>query len=216
MADRAVLRKTRRSVIGICCGLKRWKMAADALSACSGERITRVALQTGDANVRARQREARSTMIELRASPLGRRMTKRAILRETCGHMIRIGGVLEGWTMTGNARRTRSDENATHVTLGTIDVDVGPCQREASLIVLEPRATPLLSGVAGLAIGREPGRHMVWIGGASERTLVAAHAVSWRASESPSHMTLGAGDGDMGSRQGKTCRAVIKLCAEPW
>jgi hypothetical protein len=153
MADRAVLRKTRRSVIRICCGLKRWKMAADALSARSGKHITRVALQTGDANVRARQRESCPTMIEYRASPLGSRMTNRAILRETCGYMVRIGGILEGWTMTGNARRTRSGENPTHVTLGTIDVDMGSCQREASLIVFEPRATPLLSGVAGLAIG---------------------------------------------------------------
>lgn len=153
MADRAVLRKTRRSVIGICCGLKRWKMAADALSACSGERITRVALQTGDANVRARQRESCPTMIEYRASPLGSCMTNRAILRETCGHMIRIGGVLKGWTVTGNARRTCSGENATHVALGTVDADMGSRQWEASLIVFKLSATPLLCSVAGLAIG---------------------------------------------------------------
>lgn len=153
MADRAVLRKTRRSMIGIRCGLKRWKMAADALSARSGKRVTCVALQTRDANVGSRQREARSTMIELRASPLGRRMTNHTILRETCGHMIRIGRVLEGWTMTGNARRTRSGENTPHVTLRTIDIDMGACQREASLIVFKLGATPLLRGVAGLAIG---------------------------------------------------------------
>jgi len=55
--------------------------------------------------------------------------------------------------MTGNACRTRSGENTPHVALGTINVDMGPCQREASLIVFKLRATPLLRGMAGLAIG---------------------------------------------------------------
>ena len=127
MADGAILRKTRCSMIGICCGLKRRKMATDALSACSAERVARVALQTRDANVGPRQWEARSTMIKLRASPLARCMTNRAILRETRRCMVWIRGVLKRWTMTGNARRTCSCENTTHVTLGTIDADMGSC-----------------------------------------------------------------------------------------
>lgn len=153
MADGAVLREACSRMIGIGSGLECGTMAANALSACSGEGIARVALQTCDANVGSRQRESCPTMIELRASPLGRRMTNRAILRETCGHMIRIGRVLKRRTMTGNARRTGSGENATHVTLGTVDADMGSRQREAGLIVFELGPTPLLSGVAGLAIG---------------------------------------------------------------
>lgn len=215
MADGAVLREACSRMIGIGSGLECWTVATDALSACSGKRVTRVALQTRDANVRSREWETCPTMIKLCPSPLGGRMTNRAILRETRRCMVRIGGVLKRRTMTGNTRRTRSGENATHVALGTIDVDVGSSQREASLIVFKLGATPLLRGVAGLAIGREPGRHMVWIGRASERTLVAAHAVSWRAGESSSHMTLGAGDRGMGSRQGEARRAVVKLGSRP-
>lgn len=128
-------------------------MATDALSACSGECVSRVALQARDAPVGSRKWESCSSVIELRASPLGRRMTNRAILRETCGHMVRVGGVLKCWTMTGNARRTRSGEHTTHVALGTVHADMGSCQREASLIVFKLGTTPLLRGVAGLAIG---------------------------------------------------------------
>jgi len=56
---------------------------------------------------------------------------------------------------------------------------------------------------------------MVWIGRVSERTLVAAHAVGWYSSKSPTQMTLGARDRDMGSRQGEACGAMVKLGAEP-
>ena len=91
-------------------------------------------------------------MIEYRASPLRGCMANRAILRQARGHMIWIGRVLKRQTVTGNARRTCSGENATHVTLGTVDADMGSRQREASLIVFEFGATPLLRGVTGLAI----------------------------------------------------------------
>ena len=79
MADGAILRKTRCSMIGICCGLKRRKMATDALSACSGERVARVALQTRDANVGSRQWEASLIVFKLGATPLLRGVAGLAI-----------------------------------------------------------------------------------------------------------------------------------------
>ena len=56
MADRAVLSEACSWMVGIGSGLKCWTVATDALSACSGKRVTRVALHTGDAYVSARQR----------------------------------------------------------------------------------------------------------------------------------------------------------------
>lgn len=153
MADGAVLRKACSRMVGIGSGLEGGTMAANALRACSAEGIARVALQTRHARVGSGKCETRPAMIELRTSPLSSRMTDRAILRKTRGCMIWVGGVLKGWTMTGNARRTGSSENSTHVALGTVDTDMGSRQRKAGLIVFELGATPLLSGVTSLAIG---------------------------------------------------------------
>ena len=152
MADRAVLREACGYMIGIGGSLKRRTMTTDALGTCSGVDIAAVALQARHTRVGSSEWETCPAMIKLCTSPLARCMTNRAILRETCGDVIRISSVLERGAMTGNARRTRSSENPTHVTLGAIDVDMGSCQGKASLVVFKLGATPLLRGVASLAI----------------------------------------------------------------
>lgn len=56
---------------------------------------------------------------------------------------------------------------------GAGDSDVRASERKRSVVVIERRWAPAGRGVAERAIGREPGRNVVWICRSAEIRLVA-------------------------------------------
>lgn len=81
--------------------------------------------------------------------------------------MVRIVSALVVGQVARIAGGAEALVNAAGVALITGCVHVGAGERERRLGgVIEGRARPICSGVAQRAILREPGGHVVWIGGA--------------------------------------------------
>lgn len=123
-----------------------------------------MAALAGRVDVRSRQRELRTGVIEPRTRPLGSRMTDRAIRGEPCSRMVRTCRRLVLLQMTRRTCSRRSGISVVHVTLRAGDACVGSGQRKVRVrIVVKPSTRPLDCRVAGLAGRRKHRRYVVRI-----------------------------------------------------
>jgi hypothetical protein len=90
-----ILGETASYVVGVFRPLEVTQMAADALSRSGAELLPSMALRTNHRRMGPRQREARRTMVKLRAAPLLRCVALCAVLGESSGGMIRATGLVE-------------------------------------------------------------------------------------------------------------------------
>jgi hypothetical protein len=88
-----------------------------------------------------------------------------ALLWHARGDVIGIGGALIVLEMAGNAGSRREVVVAIHVTLGALHRDVGSCEGERRLGMIEGRRLPGGGGMANVALLRDTGRKMVRIRG---------------------------------------------------
>jgi len=99
--------------------------------------------------------------------------------------------------------------------------DMCACQREAGRAVVERRAEPGSSGVAGRARCRISGADMVRHGAAKRsgaliiRCMAAVAIRRKRAAIVAVHVAQGASDGSMGAGQRECCCAVIECRRRP-
>ena len=101
-------------------------------------------------------------------------MTQAAILREACGHVVRIGRAVEICQMARYTRGRESGEHVVFVTLGTrCDIDMSACQGERRIAMVERCALPAGCSVTQAAVLREAGCLVVWILGITEIHEVA-------------------------------------------
>ena len=215
MADFARRRKARRLVIRVRRVVILGDMAGHATCAQPHERVVDVAARTGHGDVRAGERESRFRVIEPRAKPLRRRVAERAIRREACGDVVRVGGLLESGQVAGGTSHRRACEPPTDVATRTGHVDVRSREREPGKgIVVKLRAQPTGRCMTGLAGGWEACGDVVGVSGLLESGQVAGGAVHRHACEPPADVATRTGHADVCSRKRKSGqRVVVKLRA---
>ena len=115
-------------------------------------------------------------MVKASGLPSHTRMTALAVSGESGLDMVRVGGCVEVLLV---ARHTigRGITVALFVTCLTIVDGVCAGKWELGLIVIEGGGLPCYAGVAGFAVGGEPGLYVVGVGGGVEVLLVARHAI---------------------------------------
>ena len=149
--------------------------AAKAVSSARAERRV-VALCALQRRVGAGQREARRSVVEDSAQPIGGAVALFAGLREPGLHVIRIGRALEIGQMALHARSAGKAVGATRtegrvVALRALQRGVRPGKRKSSSVVIETGTVPVRGAMALFAGLREPGLHVIRIG----RALVIRH-----------------------------------------
>ncbi len=156
MATCAGGRYVQFDMIGILAGLIILRMTTVAILGRAREAAVDVALVAGDLGVRSREGElGQGIVIELRARPGCRVVTRRAFGREPGGLVIRVLGGSKIIGMTPNAVGGRSGIPLVYVTIQTIQARVCSRQREArEPRMVEPGSVPRIHPVAGLARGR--------------------------------------------------------------
>lgn len=160
MAQLAILRESRRDVIGGGCGVVIRQMAGHARRRRSGKPALRVTGQATGCGVGSHQRKLRSRVIERCGGPAARPMAHRAIPRERCGLMIGIDGAVIERPVTRGAIRGSPGEAIAGVTIGTRRRQMRSSQREVCEgCMVEPRrkfrVCPLIHRVATLTPGAE-------------------------------------------------------------
>jgi hypothetical protein len=142
-------------------------------------------------------------------------VAQRAILRETAGDVVRIGGLLELCRVAGKARSWKPDEHPARVTTAAVQCRMRSGQGECRLGVIENGAQPVGRAVAEGAIRRQARSYVVRIGGLLESREMAARASRRRAGEITGRVALRALERSMRSRQRKNCLGMVETCARP-
>ncbi len=176
-------------------------------------RMTRRALLV---EVRAGQRKPRFAVIESRPLPAGRRMTQRAVLRETGARMVRVRRLIVVREMAGVAGCRSAGIPVVDVALETIHLHVRAGKWEGGLTVVESRSLPAGSSVAERAILREAGRGVIGVCRLVEIREVTRYAVGGCSGEFVIHVTLIAGQGYVSTGQRELgCGVVIEFRSLP-
>ncbi len=217
----ASLREIRLHVIRIGGALEILQVAAHASRVRAGQVVivVHVALHALHSRVCARQREAGGRVIERCSGPCRGAVALLAGLRESSRDVIWVGGALEIRQVAAHARRVRAGQIvvAIHVALCALRGRVRPGQGEAGGRMVEIRAHPRSRVVALRAGLREPGLHVVRIGGALEVLQVAAHASRIGVGQAVVvvHVALRALHRGVRSRQREAGRCMVKTRACP-
>ena len=127
-------------------------------------------------------------------------MTQCAVLRETCGGVVRILCIAESTGMAPDTRLRRSREPAADMASAAGRSDVGAHQREAGgCIVVELCAQPFVGRVTGRAGGRETGRSMIRTLRRRKVPRMARIAIHTRSGKNIVHMATRAGNCGVGA-----------------
>ena len=146
-----------------------------------------------DSRVLAGQRELGGAVIELGSQPLRGGVAELTVLREAGRDVIGAGGGLVVLQMAGHAIGADVGVVAIRMALQARDGGMSSGERELRQIVIECGSLPGCGVVAGGAIARESGRHVIGIGGLGEVGEVAADAVARNALEMVARVAGGAG-----------------------
>jgi len=190
MAQGAIGWKSSLGMVRIRSAVEVFLMASHAGCRRSCILVVGVALDAGQGCVVSGQCKTGFAVIEGCALPTGGAVAGRAVLREPCGGMIRVLGVVEIRQVAGHALCGSSREDVVHVALRAVDGGVRACQRELRLAVVEGGSQPTGGGVAGLAILRKTGCGMVGVAGAVKIREMAGDALRRRAGILIIRMTL--------------------------
>ena len=164
MAGFACLWEPRVFVPGIGRGVELRLVTIYAGGRCARELARFVARSALDRGVFSSQRETRQAVIELRTSPLRRRVASLALRRKVRGTMIWVLGGIICRHMTAGACRGCRGELTVHVTRGACGIRVGTHQRESrELRMVELRSLPMRAGMAGFTGDWEAGLRVVGV-----------------------------------------------------
>ena len=154
-------------------------------------------------------------MIEGGPTPVGGRVTDRAVQRETSLFVVRICGAVVVRQVARVAVLGRGGEVSARVALTALQAAVGAGQRKLRLRVIEHRTCPGRRRVALRAIGREPRLLMIRIRRAVIERNMASAAIRGRVCEGAVAMALRTLHGRMrtGQRERRFC--VVKGRAGP-
>lgn len=188
VAQLAILREPSGEVIRIISSLVILQMARRAGRAQSRILAARMAQGTGHSGVFSGKRKLGGVVIEGSSQPLRGGVTELAGLRETGRDVIGAGGGLVILQMAGNAIGADVGVVAISVTLQARDSGVRPGKRKLRQVVIEGRAVPGGSVMAGGAIVRKSRGHVVGVGGLREVGEVATRAIARHALEMVAHM----------------------------
>ncbi len=159
--------------------------------------------------------EGEARVIELGSLP-GRRLIPvagHAVRREPGFHVIRIRGCVEVFAMAADAVRGQALVDAVRVAVGTGGRLVAALEGEARVIELGSLPGRRLIPVAGHAVRREPGFHVVRIRGGVEVFAMAADAVRGQALVDAVRVAVGTGRGLVAALEGEA--RVIELGSLP-
>lgn len=130
-------RETGGHVVGIRDGLILGLVTGVTISRRSREHSVDVALRALDGCVRSGEWELRRVVVERSRCPGRRVVTHFALLRETRGRVIGVGGRVVVRQVTTDARRGKSDELVVLVTQRALQRTVGSSKRELRRRVIE-------------------------------------------------------------------------------
>ena len=176
MAESAVSREPCRDVIGIGGAGEILGMARIAIKRNRCVVVLDVALRARHGNVRPGEWELGGVVIETRSGPVGGAVASLAGGRETAGRVRRSVGVVVIDLVAPNAIGGQRGVVVVDVAGGASHGDVRPGERKLGRVVIEGRAGPVLSGVAGLTCSWEAGNRMRRSIGVVEIGLMAADA----------------------------------------
>lgn len=163
MADAAIGGEAGSDVIGIRCSRESGLMAGVAGRRRGCVAVVRMALRTRHGCMHTRQRiVCIERMVERSVEPVGRRMAKGAVLRQTKLCVGRIGCAQKILAVATIAGGRSPLVHIVDVAGGASQRGVGSGQRIAGVLqVIELGSYPTVHGVAALATGREPSGHMI-------------------------------------------------------
>ena len=217
MATLTGLRHSSLHVIGVGCSLIVLEVARHARSDSEVEVSIDVTLGAWRCDVHAGQRETCLAVIESRICPRSCSVTGGTSGRYSGLHVIRIGGALKIFHVTGGAVCRSAGILSVHVTLGTGHRDVRTGQRKLGKgVVIESRRLPGGRGVAALACLRESSLHVIRVCRLLEIGKVTADASRGCTRELASDMAGGAVQRNVGAGQGEAGHfQVVELGAGP-
>ena len=158
----ALLRKSRRCVIGIGCAVVILQMARNARRTGQVEISTRVALVALQLGMPAGERESDSGVVETRGLPSCSSMALLASLRQSKRNVIRVVCLLEVGQVTAYAGCRCAFVPSSHMTSRAVQGRVHSGQGEPSeLQVVKGCTQPGVDGVALLALDGESGGHVI-------------------------------------------------------
>lgn len=137
VADITGLRVSARNVVGVGGVVEVRQVAGDAGCAQGGVLTVDVACGARQRDMRAGESPAGRGVVENRAEPVGGGVTERAILGESRGDVIRIGGLVEVGEMTPLALRRRIGELTVQMALRAGQSKVVAGERESHRGVIE-------------------------------------------------------------------------------
>ena len=212
MTGSAGSREARGYVIRVTHRLELRFVAGIAVSRGPGKNSPNVTTGAGHIHVSAGQRECRRIVIERCRRPRGCCVAYFALLREACGHVVRVRRCIEDRQMAGGASRAQCGELAVRVALRTRQRHVRAGQREFCFRVIEDPALPTRSGMANRTIRREARGSVVRRCRLIERIHVARRALRRGAGKLVVHVALRARHGNMRAGQRKSRSRVIEPC----
>ena len=180
VALRAIMVEVPRDVVRVRRPVEVRRMALIAIGVHQLVVPVGVACRALHGNMRTCQREARSTMIERRRVPVGRRMTLRAIMVEVTRDMVRVRRPLEIGLMALIAIGIHQLVVAVGVACRALHGDVRTRQREARGTMIECRRVPVGRRVTLRAIMVEIAADVVRVCRLLEIRLVTLVAVRVR------------------------------------
>lgn len=189
VAQGAVLRISGLPVIRILGRLISGEMATVTIHRRPGELSADVTGGAVHCGVCACQLEATQAVIELRALPVSRCVTRIALGREIAGRVTRICGLLKIRHMTAGAIHCGARESVANVTRYALRRHMSTRERKARRIVIEFRSLPGNDGVTERAVMWEAGCRVAGILRGVEICHVTAETVCRRTREPASYVT---------------------------
>jgi len=176
MAESAIGREACRHVIGIGGAGEILGVAGIAVKRNRCVVVVDVALRARHGNVGTGEGELGRVVIETRSGPVGGAVARFTGRRESSGRVRRGVGVVVIDLVAPNAIGRQRRVVVVDMASGAGHGDVRPGQRKLGCVVIEGRAGPVRSAVAGLTCGCEADRRMRRRVGVVEIGLMAAYA----------------------------------------
>ena len=149
-------------------------------------------------------------MIECRPGPIGCRMTRGAIRRETTRGMRRIIRRVKVRLMAAHACRRDCCIASVLVAIGTLSAGMRARQGEGCCVMIERPLLPCDTCMATLAGRRKPVRRMIGVGRRHKLRVMTVVALGGGVLELRLRMTLRARGRGVCSYQGKARHTVVK------
>jgi hypothetical protein len=169
-----------------------------------------MALIAGRRHMRAKQRKARFVVIERHGLPRTGGVAARAVVREICRRVIRVGGALKICLMTREAIHRRAGEAIIDMTQITWHSEMRARQRKARAIMIKRRRPPSIVIVARQTIMRIIAGDMIRIRCRLKIRLMAREAVFRRAGKAAIDVALCTFNRPMRAEQWKSRTIVIE------